>query len=163
MLTQEDTLDQWNQIVVDYRQACLLRREGMAEEAGRLINEKLPKSIATWSREDRRSPQEKKNALRSMFSTEQSSIESWLLVHRTFASKLTDTLIPALRRQVGEEVRQALSGQAQTFSETGASDDSILGHGQRSEPIRFDDIPGVIDALLAEQQDDFVRRPAFAS
>ena len=52
----------WGQLVADYRQACLLRREGRAEEARGIVSEKLPQTIALWSREDTRSAAEKKAA-----------------------------------------------------------------------------------------------------
>ncbi len=144
----------WKQIVADYRQACLWRREGREADAARIINEKLPASIAAWSQSDTRTPAEKKVALEAMFDTERTSIDSWLFAHEALATRLSDTLIPALRQQVAEEIRDAMSDRSQP--RLGRSTNSRLPR------VRFDDIPGVIDALLAQQQADYGAKPNFA-
>jgi hypothetical protein len=150
----------WHQLVADYRQACWLRREGREGEANGIVNEKLPQSIALWSREDNRSATDKKAALETMFSSEQAAIDSWMFAHQMLANRLTESLIPALRQQVGEEMRDALANRpASTIAPSGGSHSA---RSIRSERIRFDDIPGVIDALLSQQAADYGARPALA-
>jgi hypothetical protein len=89
-----------------------------------------------------------------MFDTERTSIDSWLFAHEALATRLSDTLIPALRQQVAEEIREAMSDRSQPRA--GRPSNSRLPR------VRFDDIPGVIDALLAQQQADYGAKPAFA-
>lgn len=146
----------WRQVVADYRQACVLRREGREPEAGKLIDEKLPGSIAAWSKADSRSPADKKTVLEAMFETEQTSIETWLFAQHTLASRLGDTLIPALRQHVSEEIREAMAGRSTPSGSRSKGFASL-----RSPRVRFDDIPAVIDTLLAQQQADYGRTPAF--
>lgn len=147
----------WKQVVADYRQACVLRREGREIEASKLIDEKLPVSIAAWSKADPRSPADKKTILEAMFESEQTSIETWLFAQHTLASRLSDTLIPALRQHVSDEIRDAMAapGSLRTRRTSGVS------YG-RAARVRFDDIPAVIDTLLAQQQADYGARAAYA-
>ena len=145
----------WSQLVAEYRQACLLRREGRAEEAQGVVSEKLPQTIALWSRDDARSEAEKKAALGKMFSNEQISMDSWFFAHQALTNRMAQTLIPAIRQQIGQEVRQAFALHASdrmSNSATGAS---------KPERIRFDDIPAMIDSLLAQQAADYGPRPTF--
>jgi len=147
----------WSQLVADYRQACLLRREGRDEEARSIVNDKLPQAIALWSREDPRSAAEKKAALELMFSSEQASLDSWLFAHQALTNRMAKTLIPAIREQIGQEVREAFAQQA-----SGRMSRPGVDRGESCKRIRFDDIPGVIDALLAQQAADFGPRPGVA-
>lgn len=158
MLNPNNSRPLWNQIVAEYRQACWLRREGRESDAARVINEKLPVIIAAWSQADTRSAADKKIALEAMFETEQTSVDSWLFAHQTLATRLTDALIPVLRQQVGQEVRQVLADQPQPRPNRSAQPAGERG----TRRIRFDDIPAVIDALLAQQQADYGPKPAFA-
>jgi hypothetical protein len=153
----------WRQLVAEYRQACWLRREGREAEANQIVNEKLPVCIANWSNQDGRTAVEKKAALETMFSAEQSNVDSWLFAHQMLAGKLSSSLLPAIRQQVGEEVREMLS--TQSHPRTPAKQ-SRWGEGRTggSQRVRFDDIPAVIDSLLSEQAADYGARctPIFA-
>jgi hypothetical protein len=147
----------WGQLVADYRQACLLRRAGREEEARGIVSERLPQTIALWSREDTRPAADKKAALETMFSSEQMNMDSWLFAHQALTSRMAETLIPAIREQVGQEMRSAFAQQA---ASRGARPDPDAAKSTHGERIRFDDIPGVIDALLAQQAADFSPRPS---
>ena len=142
--------------MAEYRQACLLKREGRAAEAQGIVNESLPQTIALWSREDPRSTVEKKAVLEKMFSSEQVSMASWVSAHQALTNRMAQTLIPAIRQQIGQEVRQAFALQAADRMSNSASGAS------KSERIRFDDVPAMIDSLLAQQAADYGPRLAFA-
>jgi len=166
MLRANNNQELWNEVVADYRHACLLRREGQNAEATRIINEKLPKATAAWSREDSRTATEKKAALEAMFSSEQTGIDSWIFAQQALASKVADRLIPALCQGVGEQLHDMIRSQFQALQ--GRLDRSREVQNSRgpavlpvSPRIRFDDIPSVIDALLAEQTADYGPAPAF--
>ena len=146
----------WTQLVADYRQACLLTREGRAEEARGIVNEKLPQKIALWSREDTRSAAEKRSALEVMFSSEQISMDSWFFSHQALTNRLAQTLIPAIRQQISQEMREAFA-----HHPLDRMSNSVSGTS-KPERIRFDDIPAMIDSLLAQQAADYGPRPEFA-
>lgn len=145
----------WKQVVTDYRQACVLRREGRETEAGAIIGERLPASIAAWSRADTRSASDKKSALESMFEMERASMDSWMLANESLAAQLSRTLIPALREQVAEEIRESMRSKPLTPNRLGGAPSAGF------DRVRFDDIPGVIDTLLAQQQADRGPRRAY--
>lgn len=148
----------WNQLVAEFRQACLLRREGKEDEAARVLEGTLPRQIASWSREDKRSADEKRAALETMFESERATIDSYLFAHEAMATRLTNALVPALRQQLSEDIQRAFS--------TVSRDTSFARPLRQSLPpanrVRFDDIPAVIDTLLAQQrQADYSPQPVF--
>jgi hypothetical protein len=145
----------WNQIVADFRLACFLRREGKQSEATQIIQEKLPLTIARWSQVDSRSSSDKQAALKTMFATEQGQSESSDYTPQALAAKLADSLLPALRRHVSEELREGIAQQFRSWQNNFLLSNRASGNGQSSRRVRFDDIPGVIDVLLAEQSADW--------
>ena len=158
-LNESQTL--WEQIVADFQLACVLRREGRGQEAAEIIDQRLPRVIARWSQADGRSGAEKQAALKAMFAEEQSRDESADQVPQILAAKLAATLLPALRQHVAQELREGI---AQEFR---AWQNNLLLSRRPPENaglrrVRFDDIPGVIDALLAEQKSDWTPQRAAA-
>jgi hypothetical protein len=148
----------WGQLVADFRLACMLRREGKQAEANQIINEKLPITIARWSQVDGRSSSDKQAALKAMFADEQGHGESVDYAPQVLAAKLADSLLPALRRHVSEELREGIAQQFRSWQNSFLLSNRASGNGQNSRRVRFDDIPGVIDALLAEQSADWAPR-----
>jgi hypothetical protein len=149
----------WNQIVADYRQICILRRQGEEAEAARLVNEKLPQSIALWARQDENNPAQKKAVLKNLFATEHKLLDSMLASQRELAAKLADWLVPAVCQHVSREVREVMTGQFDVLCHKLARAKGAFSRppeppGPARERVRFDDIPAVIDAVLAEQQAD---------
>jgi hypothetical protein len=149
----------WNQIVADYRQICILRRQGQTAEAARLVKEKLPKSIALWARQDGRNAAQKKAVLEHLFATEHRFLDSLFASQRELAVKLAELLIPAVSQQVGREVRKVITGHFEALCYQLARAKEAFSQpseppGSVRERIRFVDIPAVIDAVLAEQQAD---------
>ncbi len=92
-----------------------------------------------------------------MFTSEQTSIDSWLFAHQALTHRMVDTLIPVIRQQIGEEVRGAFAKQANAQSEPHGA-----AHAGSAPRVQFDDIPGVIDTLLAQQAADYGARPTLA-
>jgi hypothetical protein len=102
-----------------------------------------------------------------MFATEQAAIASWMFAYQSMASRLAGQLIPALRKEVGGELRTLITDQFQALADRsgGARSGSLSPRPERTRPperIRFDDIPRIIDAVLAQQSADYGRAPAFA-
>lgn len=163
-LNVDGSLARWNDIVADYRQICILRRTGRDEEATRLVNEKLQPSIALWAREDTRNPAQKRATLENLFATEHKFLDSMLASQHELASRLADRLVPAVCQQMKVELHEMVSGQFETLrhllAQAGGAFERRTEKSTRErgrERIRFDDIPSVINAVLAEQRADNVR------
>jgi hypothetical protein len=156
----------WNQIVGDYRQICILRRQGQNAEASRLVREKLPQSIALWARQDGRNAAQKKAVLEHLFATEHRFLDSLFASQRELAARLAELLIPAVSQHVGREVRKVITGHFEALCCQLARAKEAFSQpseppGPARERIRFADIPAVIDAVLAEQQADHGGQGAF--
>ncbi len=146
----------WDQITEDFREACLLRREGKREEADQILNEGLPPAIAQWSKANPTKSDQKRNELVSMFAEEQRRVDTALVVQRVISTKLTEQLVPSLCATVATEVKGVLQEQLAKLNSAMAEAALAGALRQRTEKprrVRFDDIPGVIDAVLAEQQE----------
>jgi hypothetical protein len=148
--------------VAEFNEACRLRREGKQLKTAQILDEKLPRLIARWSQADPRSCFDKQVALKAMFLAEQNRDLATEHASQDLAAKLASTLLPAMREHVSQELRQSI---AQEFR--GWQNRNLLSRrGPESVPapprIRFDDIPAVIDALLAEQDAGNEPRHAFA-
>ena len=157
----------WDEIVRNFRRACLLKRVGKAAEAGVVLNDTLPKTIAAWSRSDPREGATKREALAVMFREEQRHADEDFAVKQLAAHKAMAAVLPGLRsglmRELKESVLEELALEGNTFRSAEASrfnrDASWV---QARSRIKFDDIAGVIDTVQAEQMADFGARPAFA-
>ena len=157
------------QVITDFRRACLLRYEGKVSDSSVVLENELPKSIASWSEETPGSPTAKRAALGEMFKAEQRRGDDAVLVHRMVAKSLNTEILPSVCGMVAQEIRDAVREQ-----HFGRASDIGAGHsrperstrvaGSVPQRIRFDDIGSIIDALQTEQSADFGSRPipAFA-
>ncbi len=153
----------WNEVTASFRDACILRREQHTAEADRLLHEVLPQRISAWSRASLVSATEQKTKLMTMFAEEQKRVDAALAIQQVLTEKLTRDFVPVLCTQVTEELRAAFETQLEALRTTlrEVRPPAAAVPAPTSRPrIRFDDIPGVIDALLAEQQADYGPRPA---
>ena len=153
----------WNEVASSFRDACILRREQHTAEADRLLHDVLPQRISAWSRASLVSATEQKTKLMTMFAEEQKRVDAALAIQQVLTEKLTRDFVPVLCTQVTEELRAAFETQLDALRTTLREvrpPAAPSGPAPASRPrIRFDDIPGVIDALLAEQQADYGPRP----
>jgi len=157
----------WEQITVDFRQVCVLRRDGKPDEADYILNQELPLTIADWSNGNPKRPEVKKAELLAMFAEEQRRVDSAIAVERIVSAKLREVLLPELAAQMVQEIKLAVGAEVGSLRAMMAEITSMTtprrSATQRpSERIKFDDIPRVIDAVLAEQQRDHGPKPAFA-
>jgi len=143
----------WDKVVGDFRQVCLLRRQNRLGEADAILKAELPRSIARWSASYPGDRDNKSARLDSMFELEQRRIDDAWLVQQLVATQLSEQIIPAVCLQVGQEVRsilgQEVSPREQKRSVAIEPPENPAAIGGR---VRFDDIPGVIDLILAENQ-----------
>lgn len=157
----------WEQITVDFRQVCALRREGKHDEADFILNQELPPTIADWSNGNPKRPEVKKAELLTMFAEEQKRVDSAIAVERIVSARLREVLLPELAAQMVQEIKLVVGAElgslrtmmAEITSMTTPRMAVVQGPCER---IKFDDIPRVIDAALAEQKHDHGLKPALA-
>lgn len=147
------TEQRWEKLVGQFRQLCLYRRQKKLSESETILNSELPRSIAEWSRSSDGDPAAKKARLDAMFQTEQRRIDDAWLVQELMASRFNDQLLPALCLQVAAEVRSVVAEVIATHNPRVnlPAPDGISARAGRSR-VAFDDIPGVIDLVLAEDR-----------
>jgi hypothetical protein len=158
----------WNQIVSGFRQACILMREGKIHESNRIIHAELPKSISTWSKTSPKNAASKKMDLVNMFREEQRRVEDTWVIRGMIWNKLNEELVPTICTRVLQEVKQQArehSPVARTNNENPSPRSTPLQltpSDDRPQRIKFDDIPGIIDALHEEYRLDHAPQPALA-
>ena len=136
----------WDKVVALFREACLLRRKRQSEQADRLLNHELPGSIAEWSRLDSSDPASKRLRLDVMFQSEQRRLEDVWQIKDLLAQHLTETVVPHLMQSISGEIKAALSPLLTAAAPVWSP---------RLPAVRphFDDIPAIIDQVLADQLD----------
>ena len=72
------------QIVSDFRQAYLLRRQGKVQESNRLLSVDLPRAISLWARINPQDRSTQKAHLARIFQEEQNKLEDAWAVHQAF-------------------------------------------------------------------------------
>jgi hypothetical protein len=157
----------WNGIVTDFRQACLLRREGRVRESDKILNEDLPPQIAEWSQAARQDPATKRAALENLFREEQKRIDDAWVVHRMLFRKFETEIVPSLCAKVAAEVKEVVREHLASFqlvAERVERSERVRALTATPKPprVRFDDITQMIDQVQAEQQRDYGRKPRTA-
>lgn len=117
MNLNQDRQRLWKRIGDDFRQACLLRREGKADEAADILDKKLPETIAAWSRVSGLRDGERRERLNELFEREQRRVDDIWLSQQIIMRQMRDILIPSLCMQVAEEVREVMEFQAEQLGE----------------------------------------------
>ncbi len=171
----------WKRIGDDFRQACLMRREGKGEEANVILERRLPETIAAWARNCGLREPERRERLNELFEREQRRVDDIWLSQQIILRQMRDILIPSLCLQVAEEVREVMEFQmeqvtsslarlAPPVSQPAASTEpvssstrsSIVRFPQGQPPERttapsFDDLPAIIDDLISRDLRESVR------
>ncbi|MEO8429584.1 MAG: hypothetical protein ABI651_21025 [Verrucomicrobiota bacterium] len=157
----------WNQVVNGFRQACMLMHQGKTHESNRIIHADLPRSISTWSKISPKDAASKKTDLVNMFREEQKRVEDTWVIRGMIWNQLNEELVPTLCTRVLQEVKE--QARDQSFSRTNNENPSarstslpLSPSADRPQRIKFDDIPGIIDALHAEYLSDLSPQPALA-
>lgn len=154
----------WSRIVEDFREACILRKNGRHEESNELLQQILPREIAEWAKMPQPVGTNRRTKLESMFRDEQRRVDDAFFVQRIVTSQLEEHLLPKLCFMVAEEVREAVRNDVRAFgSLPGAAKETANREEMAVRPktaspsrprVRFDDIPGMIDSILREQSAD---------
>ena len=151
----------WTKIVEDFREACILRKNGRHEESNELLQHILPAEIAEWSRLPVAAGVNRRARLESMFRDEQRRVDDAFFVQRIVTSQLEEHILPKLCFMVAEEVREAVRNDVRAFGFAASSPRNTpakapaVERPQTASPsrprVRFDDIPGMIDSILRDQ------------
>ena len=157
MASVDTTGKLWQQVVLDFRRACLLRYEGKHGESCKVLDQELSKSISVWSERSTGDSSAKREALNEMFRAEQRRIDDAVLVHKMVSKSLSHELLPSMFNVVTQEIREAVREELGQ-KPTGARVSGTAGLAGASRRIRFDDIGGIIDALQQEQSADYGAR-----
>lgn len=170
MNSSDDRNRLWKRIGDDFRQACLLRREGKGSEATQILEKNLPETIAAWARVCGLREPERRERLNQLFEQEQRRVDDIWLSQQIILRQMRDILIPSLCLQVAEEVRDVMELQmehvnsvlatlSQPPSRVAAAKEPASGGAQivklpqvmpteRSTQPNFDDLPAIIDELI---------------
>ena len=171
----------WKKIGDAFRKACLMKRQGLAGEAGVILDQELPKLIAQWSRTASLPESAKRKELEELFAVEQRRVDDAWMIQNILFAQLRDVLIPSLCLQVTEEVRDLMENHLDRKTDLeeavqepaasavrSASDLAVLDCNELCStvekvvnlpvPVRhrmpapgFDDIPAIIDTMLEHE------------
>jgi hypothetical protein len=143
----------WEKLVSEFRRICLLRRQKRWDEAEMLLKQNLPRSIASWSESFEADLDVKRERLDNMFQTEQRRIEDAFLVQELVATRLNEQFIPLICTQVAQEVRSLMAEEPALQDRRHNRPARTVSNARAPKPrVAFDDIPGVIDLVLAEDR-----------
>lgn len=169
LMDESKTEDLWEEIKGQFRIACILRKEDKIDEAVEVINSVLPPLLSQWTQANTKSSVQKRKLVEQMFHKEMERVEdAWItyeLVSKRLESQLTKALSDEIK-EVKKHIFKILSeidivrNQAPVSSKPrylraisrGASFFKGRRAKRRAERLSFDDIPGIIDALLEDEK-----------
>jgi len=102
----------WISLVEQFREACVLRRNGRHEESEHLLQNELPNKIAAWSRQPVPPGIDRRSALETMFQEEQRRVEEAFFVQKLVAAQIEEQLLPKLCFMIAEEIRDVVRAEA---------------------------------------------------
>ena len=78
----------WSSLVEQFREACVLRRNGRHEESEQLLQTELPNKIAAWSKQPLAVGVDRRTVLENMFHEEQRRVEEAFFVQKLVAAQI---------------------------------------------------------------------------
>ncbi|MBI3414176.1 MAG: hypothetical protein HY043_02460 [Verrucomicrobia bacterium] len=168
MASSANSENMWEQVVRDFRQACLLKRAGKASESALILDDILPKAIAAWSRECPRNGLRKRAELVEMFRAEERKIDEFVQAQQFAAQVAVENLVASLRNDLQRQLMESLLASVVSAKNGARHAEDILLHrnsqaASDNARIKFDDIPAVIDTVPARQRADYHAQPAKAA
>jgi hypothetical protein len=95
----------WDEVVGQFRQLCLLRRQKKFLESDIILTSELPRAIANWSESFEGDPATKKSRLDNMFQAEQRRIDDAYFTMDLLTSRIQDEIVPSICAEITEQVR----------------------------------------------------------
>ncbi|MBI1839339.1 MAG: hypothetical protein HYR88_00610 [Verrucomicrobia bacterium] len=99
----------WSQVVSEFRQVCLLKRQGKVEESERLLSGELTRNIALWSQEAPQDATTKRQTLHDMFVAEERRVEDAWQIQQMVLNEMRESVAAQVRAQIREELEAALA------------------------------------------------------
>ena len=164
------TEELWEEIKGQFRIACILRKEDKLDEAVKVINSVLPNLLSQWNQSNTEPSAQKRKLVEQMFQQEMDRVEDAWVTYELVASRLEDQLTKTLSTEIREikrnifkilsEIDLARNNAREpdqprylkAFSK-GVSFFKDRQSKRKSNRVPFDDIPGIIDALLDEEKE----------
>jgi hypothetical protein len=145
--------ERWNKLVSDFRRICLLRHQKRGTEAEMLLKNGLPARIAAWSESFEAELDVKRERLDAMFETEQRRIEDAFLVQELVAARFNEQCVPLICTQVAHEIHSLIDREIAMQDRRPNQPAGTLSNGAAPmSRVAFDNLPGVIDLVLAEDR-----------
>jgi hypothetical protein len=153
-MNENVTTNKWDELVALFRRMCFLRRQGKAAASDGILHQQLPRLISDWSETSERDPERKKALLSDMFQSETRRVEDAYTLHELTSFHWREELMPALARSLSQEIRQTIREQfaAQTAQQAALAPVMGMPQSVYRPRIAFDDIPAIIDLIVAEEQ-----------
>ena len=144
--------ERWKKLVSDFRRICLLRHQKRRAEAEILLKNGLPGRIAAWSESFDAELEVKRKRLDDMFEAEQRRIEDAFLVQELVAARFNEQFVPLICEQVAQEIHALIDqGIAPQDRRPNKPSGTVSNGAGAMSRVTFDDLPGVIDLVLAEE------------
>jgi hypothetical protein len=106
-----DAAQAWREVVSQFRNLCFLRRQGNADESGKILKEILPRQIAAWSHSTEQDMENKRQTLEQMFRDEQRRVDDVCALHELSSNQWRKEMVPLLTSKISNEVRTAVQQQ----------------------------------------------------
>ncbi len=149
----------WQKVVAQYQQFCLLKRQGNVEDADQVLEKELPRKIAAWSHSAEKEQGQKKTDLEQMFRSEQQRMDGAWALNELIVKRWQQELLPQMCAAITREVQRAVSQQF-TIQEIQQAAPPPRTKTAPANRLPFDDIPGIIDLLCSEERNEVrTRRP----
>jgi len=105
MSANSDT-ELWQKVLQDFREICILRREGCIDQANQLLQTQLPQSILSWQRATSLDANAQRNCLEEMFQQEMRRFDDVWDIYRFLAQRLENELSRTLHDRMQEEIKK---------------------------------------------------------
>lgn len=130
----------WISLVEQFREACVLRRNGRQSESEHLLQAELPHKIAAWSKQPLPAGLDRRSILETMFQEEQRRVEEAFFVQKLVATQIEEQLLPKLCFMIAEEIRDVVrsetAGRNRGGSPAGTGLGDVLARRMTQSPAR---------------------------
>ena len=110
-MSGNDAAEAWKEIVTQFRSLCFMRRQGNASDSEAILEEKLPRKIAAWSRTATDDTEAKRSQLEQMFREEQRRVDDVCALHELSTTQWRQDLMPMLTNNISEQIKSAVVAQ----------------------------------------------------
>jgi hypothetical protein len=129
----------WISLVEQFREACVLRRNGRHDESEQILQTELPNKIAAWSKQPMPAGSDRRSALETMFQDEQRRVEEAFFVQKLVATQIEEQLLPKLCFMIAEEIRDVVRAEARAGRSPGENLSRRMTQSPARPRVQFDE------------------------